>query len=164
MTDIDADFGDVYLNRSTGAMQHVPAAGFDLFTPWPGLSVPTVSLSDMTIQDDLTISLANQNGAWFQVIAENAYRDALVTVWQGQLKLVAVEPDRFEFAAGTVTMYVGRVSGNLNVTREVATINVKPHIVPFTITIPYNIHDATRFKRMPRSNKKLTWGYTERTE
>lgn len=162
MTDIDADFGDVYLNRSTGAMQHIPAPGYDLFVPYPGLSVPNFSLTDQTIQDDMQIALANQNRAWFQVIAANDYRDALVTVWQGQLNVdPLLNPEGFSLSTGTVKMYVGRVSGNLNVSREAVTIVVKPHVVPFTVTIPYNIYDSTRFKRLPPANKKLTWGFTQ---
>jgi hypothetical protein len=166
MTDIDGDFADVYLNRSTGVMQNVWADGFTLFSPYPGLRVPAFSLTDQTIQDDLSITLSNVNRSWFQVIAANAYRDALVTVWQGQLNVVPVSyaPESMAFAPGTAKMYVGRISGNMNVTPETVTILVKPHVVPFTVTIPYNIHDATRFKRMPKQNRTLTWGYTERTE
>lgn len=164
MTDIDADFGDVYLNRSSGAMQHVPATGFDLFLPTPGLKVPTITLSDQTIQDDMTITIANPNRAWFQIVGANAYRDSLVTVWQGQLDVSSSSPELFNFTEGGVRLYVGRVSGNLHVTRETATILVKPHVVPFTVTIPYRIHDASQFKRLPPANKKLTWGFTVRTE
>ncbi|HEX8851272.1 MAG TPA: hypothetical protein VF761_17230 [Gemmatimonadaceae bacterium] len=166
ITDIDDEFGDIFLNRTTGAMQNVWADGFTQFVPHAGLRVPAFSLTDQTIQDDLTISLANENRAWFQVLAENAYRDALVTVWQGQLNVapIAMVPEAMAFAPGTVKMYVGRISGNMNVTREVVTILVKPHVVPFTVTIPYRIHDATTFRRMPKAGRKLTWGYTERTE
>lgn len=160
--DIDDDEESIYLNRATGVMQSVPADGFDLFTPYPGLVVPQISLTDQTIQDTLTISLAEQNGVWGQILASKSYVDAIVTVWQGQLDVSASDPESYAFANGNVTMYVGRMSNNLHVTPLLATLTVKPHVVPFTISIPYRMHDATTFKRLPQANKKLTWGYTER--
>lgn len=160
ITDLD---DIVYLNRTTRAIQSVSGTGFDLFTPYPGLSVPSISLTDQTIQDDLQITLSNQNEAWFQVLAANNYRDSIVTVWQAQVDVSADNPESYQFSAGGVTMYVGRLSGNLNVTREIATLNIKPHVVPFTVSIPYRMHDATTFKRMPPANKKLVWGYDQRT-
>lgn len=158
MSDVDID---LYVNVTTGDVQHLPGTGFVKCSPYPGLSVPKIKMSDGSILDNLSFTVSNENKAWFGVVAAGVYRNAQAMVWQAQINAGdGTVVESFSVSSG-ISLYAGRIAGNITANRKTATINLVPHVVPFLAQIPWRIHDSETFRRMPKSGKILRWGVTE---
>jgi hypothetical protein len=151
----------VYLNPSTNAVSMVAGAGLVQFLPAAGLEVPEIENAEERITTNVTLSLANENGAWFSILGANVFREAPATVWQGNLLMTpGTAPDAVTFV-GAVKTWNGRIEF-INATRDKATVELSPHITPFTILFPYRTFSAPEFRHMPAPGSKVVWGFTER--
>lgn len=159
MNDVDVT---VYLDPATNAVAMTPLNGnFVAFKPYAGLKVPEVEANSERISSDVTIAVANELEEWFVVMAEDRFREAPATIWQGNLSLAAGGvPDSVTFQ-GAVTVWSGRIE-TIEAQREKATITLTGHTSAITVTLPRRSYTtAAGFTQMPKPGSSLKWGYTE---
>jgi hypothetical protein len=161
MNDVDIT---VYLDPVTNAVAMTPLnSGFVAFTPYAGLQVPEVEANSERMSSDVTIAVSNENEDWFVVMAEDQFREAPATIWQGNLLLAAgAAPDAVTLQ-GAVTVWSGRIE-TIEAQRDKATITLTGHTSAVTVTIPRRSYTtAAGFTQMPKPGSSLKWGYTEET-
>jgi len=159
----------LYLNPTTNAVSMSSGAGLVEFVPYAGLSVPQIEISDDLPLGEVMITVANvekpggsegEAGEWFTINATNDYRDATVTIWQGNLSHTAGQhPDLVTFV-GAVKMWVGNLV-HIAANAHTATLKCAPPD-PFRMPFPWRTYSAPAFKHLPRPGKKLVFGFTER--
>lgn len=152
----------VYLNSSTGTVSMVPGAGLVAFSPYADFTVPQIENSEEQILSELTLSVSNVIGDWTKVVAENAYRETPVTVWQGNLSLATGAPPEATTFIGVVKSYGGRLD-DIDPSRTKTTITLAPHVTPLTLSWPYRTYSAPEFKHLPKNGSVRKWGFTETT-
>lgn len=152
----------VYLNPSTNAVSMSPGAGLVAFNPTAGLIVPEIENAEERITSNISFDVSNENEFWYGVLGANVYREAPATIWQGNLLLTpGTAPDAATFV-GAVKTWNGRIE-YLSATRRTATIELAPHITPFTMLFPYRKYAAPEFKHLPQPGAQIPWGFTEKT-
>jgi hypothetical protein len=157
INDIDAD---VYLNMSNNAVSMTAQTGYTKFSAYAGLAVPLIQVSSDVVLGGVTFSLANVDQTWYSVLYANTFRDASATIWQAAISMNAGDAPEAATAVGAVKVYTGRIE-QIQADHQKATIQLAPHITPWTMTIPYRKFSPSEFKFLPAPNQKLVWGYSE---
>lgn len=153
MHDLDVS---LYLNPSTNAVSMSSGAGLLEFTPFAGLEVPQIDLSDEEPLGEVSLSLSNIDETWFAIMVANQYRDAAATIWQGNLVQAAgTSPFGVTFQ-GVITMWAGKLV-HIQATRHEATIRLEPPD-PFKGKIPSRTYSSPDFVHMRPPGSTFKWG------
>jgi hypothetical protein len=150
---------DLYLHPTSLAASLYPFTGALLFTPGSGFTAPDFSMVDDDPTPEVSISLANQDDAWFPIVAAGDYRGAVVTVWRGNLSLTAGSPPWAATVVGTVKEWEGSIT-HIEASDSEVRITAEPPDFLRTI-IPSRTYNYSDFPRMPRPGTKYRWGFTE---
>lgn len=149
----------LYLNPGSGSTKMAPFSGHLEFLPGPGLTdVPRIDLSDELPLADVTFQLSNAGGAWYAVLAANAYRGAPVTIWQGNLRLTVGQSPFFASFPGVVQVWAGELV-HLEADHERATFTAEPPD-QFTMPLPRRTYGPPGFAALPTPGTTFVWGYT----
>jgi hypothetical protein len=150
----------LWLNPTTNAVAMAGGVGLLEFTPYAGLEVPQIDVGDAEPFGDVVVTLSNVDGDWSDVMADNAYRNATATIWQGNLSLaVGASPFGVAFQ-GVVTMWTGKlvfIEANL----QTAQLYLEPPD-PFAGPLPWRTYTAPDFKDLPTPGTRIKWGWTDR--
>lgn len=155
----------LWIDPSTNAVDLVPGGSRVEFVPDAGLVVPRIERTESLSLAPASIRVSNlpaegtDNGPWTGRVAANNYYDALVTVWRGNLSPSAgAHPDAIA-ASGAVVEFVGRVD-TLEAEADVARIQIQPHAVDHTATLPRRRYTLEDFPFCPKPGATMFFGKT----
>jgi hypothetical protein len=169
---------DTLDTMSSPPQSDVDIARFTRFVPYADFVAPQLTQTFDAALADITINLSNVNLLWTAITIAGTYRDhvmpdetvipaALVDIYLGQLYQDPNQLATFTFT-GVVPVYEGRID-SVSVTPTTATINIVPHLTPFTGLLPSVAYSPDSnslwggFRHIPPAGLKVTWGYDEKT-
>jgi len=147
------------LHPSTLAASLYTISGGLVFSPGPGFVSPDLSHADNDPTTELRISIAKQdNSDWYAILAAGDYRDAPVSLWQGNLTLAAGSPPWAATVTGVVLEWRGEIT-HLEVSDDMVSIIAEPPDF-FRAVIPRQVYTYKDFPSMPKPGAKFHGGST----
>lgn len=157
-------------NGSAATASMLPGSGRSEFTPYAGLDVPEIEITDEVALSEVTFSVNNitdpatmtGDGEWYAIIAENQYRTALASIYQGNLTLPAGSSPFAATFVGAVKTWAGQIE-HIAATRETATITLGPPMHPYGMKFPRRRYERRLYPRMRKAGEKFFFGHSEVT-